>query len=632
MTPKVIVCDFETHAIAPRPSYPPKPVSLGLKWPDQKDYKLMAWGHAGGGNNCTEREARGELKKAYDSRYPVLFQNAMFDTDVAETVWDLALPEWDQYHDTMFLIFLDNPHAPTLSLKPTAERLLGIKPEEQDKMNEWILANVPAAAQKPSTAGAYICECPYSIVKPYHKGDLTRTLRLFNYLYPRIEQAGMLEAYRRELKLMPILLRNARRGMPVDLDALTRDLPAMRKGLEVIDGWLRKKLGDINFNSDQQLGRALYDRGVVQDFKRTPKGRLSVSKKSLTIDKFKNKDIYQALTYRSQMSTSIDVFMAPWIELAGATREGVLHPNWAQVRLPKGDHDTGGARSGRIICTKPNLLNVPKKWKRAVTAGYRHPTFVQVPELPFMRTYALPRKGKRWGRRDWNQQEVRLFAHFEEGPVAAGFHREPRFDMHENVRVEEEAALIAAGIRTEFDRDSAKGTVFAGFYGQGLNGLMELLKLTDDQRHVAIAVQAALRRAAPSIKQLSDALKNLAYQGLPIKTWGSRLYYCEDPAYSKKYGRDMTFEYKLISYLIQGSGADVVKEALVRWDAHPGRGEELLVTVYDEIDTDLPKSDKGARHEMTVLRDVMEGIEADVPMLSDGEVGSSWGRLEKYAI
>lgn len=626
--PDVITLDFETAGIEPRPDYPPKPVSMGIKWPG-KDCKLMAWGHPLG-NTCTEQEARGELKRAYSSKYPLLCQNMAFDLDVAETHWQLPLPSWERTHDTMFLLFLWDPHAPTLSLKPSAERLLGIKPEEQDLMYEWITANVPEARQKPSTAGAYISRCPFGIVRPYLKGDLTRTLKLFQYLYPRIVEAGMLEAYQRELRLMPILLRNARRGMRVDVGALERDIPAMKMGVERADAWLRKRLGDINIDSDRQLGAALYDHDVVRDFKRTPKGQLSVSKRHLTIDKFNDPRVYQVLTYRTQMTTSINMFAEPWLEWA--RKDGVLHPNWAQVRSPKGDRDMGGARSGRIICSRPNLLNIPKKWKRAITAGYAHPAFLRVPELPYMRTYVLPSKGKRWGRRDYNQQEVRLFGHFEEGQVMQGFLSDPRFDMHEGVRRAEEEALVTAGLRQEFDRDSAKTTVFGAFYGQGLTGLMESLKLREEDREVGRLIHQALHKAAPSIRQLSDQLKALAQQGLPIRTWGGRLYYCEPPQYSKKFGRDMTFEYKLISYLIQGSGADVMKEAIIRYDEHPQRSEEMQVTVYDELNIDLPLSAKGARQEMTLLRDCMVSVEVDVPMLSDGEAGDSWGSLRKFEV
>ena len=632
--PPVIVCDFETKPIAPRPDYPPKPVSLALKWPDRREYQLMAWGHGDGskaaGNNCTEKEARGAYVEARNSRYKMLFQNGAFDQDVAEIAWDIPLLPWERYEDTMFLLFLHDPHAPTLALKPSAERLLGIAPEEQDRMYKWIIDNVPEARQKPSTAGAYIWRCPYQIVKPYHKGDLTRTGGLFTYLWPRIVDAGMLEAYQRELKLMPILLRNARRGIRADVAGLERDLPAMKAGVEKVDGWLRKRLGDINLNSDKQLGEALYNKGIVTEFKRTAKGQLSVSKKHLTIDRFADKKVYHALTYRGQMDTSISMFVEPWLELTKS--DGMLHGDWSQVRTSKsGGNDTKGARSGRIICTKPNLLNIPKKWKKSVVAGYVHPAWLNVPELPFMRSYVLPSKGKRWGRRDDNQQEVRLFGHFEEGPVMQGFLENPRFDMHEGVRAAEEEALIAAGLREEFDRDSAKTTVFGAFYGQGLTGLIESLKLRDpEDRDVGRLIHTALHRAAPSIKGLSDQLKALAQEGRPIRTWGGRLYYCEPPKYVEKFNRDMTFEYKLISYLIQGSGADITKESIVRYDEHPGRGEEMLVTVYDEIDIDVPMSDKGARHEMGVLKECMEGVKMDVPMLSDGEVGANWGTLKPW--
>lgn len=634
--PDCIVLDFETHAIEPRPNYPPKPVSLALKFPNESQYRLMAWGHGDGskaaGNNCTEKEARGELKRAYASKYPILAQNFAFDGDVAETHWQLALPSWERYHETMFLLFLHDPHSPSLALKPCAERYLGMPPEEQDRMNEWILANVPEAKRKPSTAGAYIWRCPYQIVKPYHKGDLTRTLGLFNLLYPRIVDAGMLPAYDRERKLMPILLRNARRGMRIDIEKLERDTPRMKAGVIAVDKWLANRLGvsGINLDSDRQLAKALYDKGVVTEFKRTPKGQLSISKANLTIDQFKDKKVYQALTYRAQMTTCVNMFMEPWLELAGAGE--VIHPNWAQVRSPKGA-DTQGARSGRIICNRPNLLNLPKKWKRSASAGYVHPAWLKIPELPFIRSYALPSKGKRWGRRDYNQNEVRLFAHFEEGPIMAGFTANPRFDMHEDVRAAEEEALVSAGLRTEFGRDDAKGTVFGAFYGQGLTGLMVSLKLRDpEDRGVGQIIHRALHAAVPSIKALSNQLKEVSQAGRPIRTIGGRLYYVEEPRYMEKFGRNMTWEYKLISYLIQGSGADVMKEAICRYYEHPKRNEEMLVTVYDELDVDMPMSDKGAKQEMTVLRDVMLSVECDVPLLSDGEIGANWGSLEAFSV
>lgn len=635
--PECVIFDFETEAILPRPNYPPQPVSLALKWPNRRDYILMAWGHGDGsraaGNNCTEKQARGELVKAYNSRYPILTQEGVFDYDVAEVHWNLKSPPWERTHETKYLIFLDDPHAEALALKPSAERLLGIKPEEQDRVIEWILANIPEARRKPSEAGQYIARCPYQIVKPYHKGDLTRTGAVFNYLYPRVIDAGMGAAYDRERRLMPILLRNARVGMRADAAALERDLPAAKAAVEKTDKWLRKRLGVDNIDSDKQLGRALYDKGIVTDFKLTPKGQFSVSKKNLIISQFKDPRVYHALQYRGQLSTCISMFYEPWLALLG--KDDTLYPNWSQVRAAKnGSKDNAGARSGRIICSKPNFLNIPKKWKRSASAGYVHPAWLGVPELPYMRKYCLPDKGEQWGKRDFNQQELRIFAHFEEGPVMEGFLRDPKFDIHEQVRAEVERRLVAAGLRDSFDRDTAKTGVFGRIYGQGLSGLMAALHLPEEDKPVAQIIQKAINAAVPSIKLLDDSLKEMAHDksygpnGAPLRTWGGRLYYCEPPEYSEKFGRDMTFEYKMLNYLIQPSGADVTKETIIRWDEHPKREARFVVTVYDEINFSAPKA--AMPREQAILRDVMLGIEIDVPLLSDGEAGSNWGELEKF--
>jgi DNA polymerase I-like protein with 3'-5' exonuclease and polymerase domains len=105
------------------------------------------------------------------------------------------------------------------------------------------------------------------------------------------------------------------------------------------------------------------------------------------------------------------------------------------------------------------------------------------------------------------------------------------------------------------------------------------------------------------------------------------LYYCEPPQYSEKYGRDMTFEYKLLNYLMQGSGADVTKETIIRFD-EAKKDSRFIVTVYDEVNFSAPK--KAMASEQKILRECMRSIETDIPMLSDGEVGLNWGTLEKF--
>jgi DNA polymerase I-like protein with 3'-5' exonuclease and polymerase domains len=90
----------------------------------------------------------------------------------------------------------------------------------------------------------------------------------------------------------------------------------------------------------------------------------------------------------------------------------------------------------------------------------------------------------------------------------------------------------------------------------------------------------------------------------------------------------MTYEYKLLNYLIQGSAADATKEAILRYHRHPEKTGRFLVTVYDEINVSAAKSDY--KHEMRVLKESMESIETDVPMLTDGKTGPNWAALKEY--
>lgn len=78
---------------------------------------------------------------------------------------------------------------------------------------------------------------------------------------------------------------------------------------------------------------------------------------------------------------------------------------------------------------------------------------------------------------------------------------------------------------------------------------------------------------------------------------------------------------------MQGSAADLTKEAMADWAAETDGRAKFLCQVYDEINISAPIEDE-SRY-MEELRDVMERDRLDVPMLSDGKRGPSWGKLEK---
>lgn len=636
-----VILDFETEAIASRPVYPPKPVGMAIEFPGERKGRYYSWGHPTN-NNCTWGDAHLALERAWESGLPIVCHHSKFDVDVAEIHMRMRPLPWERIHDTEYLLFLSDPHARSLALKPSATRILGMPPEERDAVRDWLVEH-RFITKRQTDWGAYICKAPGDIVGKYAVGDTTRTKRLFQKLLAEIQVRNMNRAYDRERHLMPILLRAERVGIRADLERMRRDWIMYSKALEFADNWLRKKLHapNLNLDADQELGEVLDREGVVTEWTWTKGGRgrapqRSVSKKNLTIDNFKNRQIALVYAYRVRLSTCLSMFLSTWIEMAEASG-GFIYTNWNQVRQADGK-GFRGTRTGRLS-SNPNLQNIPKDFEDK-DDHYEHPAFLkELPPLPLMRMYLLPDENCLWLHRDYNQQELRMLAHFEDGPLCQRYNAEPRFDIH---------TAMQTGLREmaiELTRTGTKILNFSDVYGKGLTGLAESLHV---DREMATRIKEAKRQLMPGVDALTLKVKQRGIQGLPIRTWGGREYYAEKPAFSKKFGRVMDFYYKLLNYLIQGSSADVTKEATIRYDEDPRRESRFLLTVHDEENASSPSikglSKKAVKdlvtREMRILGQCMESVAHEgpsgpddrvmVPMLTDGKTGVNWGTLTKF--
>lgn len=616
---RVWTVDFETEKILPRPHYPPKPVGVAVRRPGAKTSKYYAWGHPCE-NNCSKDDAAKILQEIWDSNLPVNFQNGKFDQEVAQKFFGLPILPWERYHDTMFLIALFDPHADSFSLKPSAERILGRKPVERDALKDWILANVPEAKRSPSKWGAHISLAPGKLVGSYAAdGDADMTHDLLQHLLPIITDAGMLGAYERERKLMPILLRNEQEGVRVDLKRMEADLVTYQAAAERVDTWLRDffKKPSLNLDSNDELADCLDEAGLFTDWTLTPKGKRSTAKKNMPFDKIADIKVASALGYRNRLATCVGTFMLPWLEVARETK-GLIHTSWNQVRQNRSGSDPVGTRTGRMSST-PNFQNIPKSFV-GNDDGYTHPVHLaDLIELPLMRQYILPDKGQVIYHRDYNQQELRILAHFEDGTLMKRYLDNPRLDVHTLVH---DIILDLTGV--DYKRSYVKQVNFGKIYGMGQGALAQKIK---DSTDVAKRLLDAHKKALPGVAELEKTIKAIGRAGECITTWGGRRYYCEEPVPSKFGSGMQTFEYKLLNYLVQGSAADCTKEATIRYDEVRKDGRFIL-QVHDEMNGSCPK--KALHSEMKILRDVMSSVEFDVPMISDGKWGPNWGSLQKY--
>jgi DNA polymerase-1 len=590
------VCiDFETEAIEDWPVYPPKPVGVSIWYPQAEAPVYLAWGHPSE-NNCSFDEGRKAVAEVWGDQ--ILCHHARFDTEVARVHMGLPYPkDCLRVDDTLFLNYLYDVHAPSLSLKPSAERILNIPPDEKNELDDWL-------KKHGFQPGRDICKAPGGIVGRYANGDTYRTRKLYEVLLDHVNKTGMLAAYRREQRLSPILSKSENDGLRVDRTKLQADLiPAERAFIEVTNRLLLQ-LGPCSIDSSAELARALLKKGLAHeaDFLLTPTGKLSTAKASMD-QAIKDPELRRLLGYRSNMKTILTTFMRPWVEFS--RYDGRLRPQWNQVK-----GDTYGTRTGRLSSNNPNFQNVPTEFKGEPPPG--------LPSLPMLRQYVLPDEGHVLVASDFNGQEMRIASHFAEGRAAEIYRTDPTADFHAAV-----ADIIKTDTGMVLDRKMVKITGFSLIYGSGVKSLSELLNV---DRATAARVRAHYFHALPGFEELMRDVSARGRAGSPVKTWGGRLIYSEPSKIVK--GRQMEFSYKLLNYLIQGSAADQTKEAITV-AGYKGRNFRFLATVHDEnvYSVDPDHLDE----EVAIIKDSMENQPGwDIPFRCEVEVGPNWHDLKEY--
>lgn len=630
--PKPVTVDFETFGIEDRPHYPPIPVGVSIKWPGKKA-RYYGWGHLNG-NNSTYGEAKEALAKAYANKDGIVCQNGKFDVDVAEVHMGLPIPDWQDIHDTMFLLFLDDPHQKDMGLKPAGQRLLGHAPEERDEVLEWLVENQPIPGLRISRskthenyAMKYLPYAPGEIVGKYANSDTDTTEGIFNLLYKKTVDRGMLIPYNRERRLMTILLEMERDGVHVDVKRLKRDVELYRGWAIKVDEWIKKTIKapvDINLDSGDELIKAMIDSKKADEalMPLTPGGRIQTNKDALLMG-VTDKVLLAMLKTRASLKTCINTFMGSWLTMAEATG-GTIHTHWNQIRS-----SDGGTRTGRLSATW--FMNIPKEF----TAMWQHEEsdpakakklpkcpLKDMPALPKVRSYIIPPKDEVFIDRDYSQQEPRILAHFDGGALMVKYQENPWIDFHDFAKAELEIMGLF------YERKPVKNTNLGLIYGMGAPKLAVKNDMTVEE---SAKLKKAILTLYPGLKEMYRDMKVRAKSGLPIRTWGGREYFCEEPRLLN--GRIQEFDYKLVNVLIQGSAADCTKESIIAFDDARKRLKKdhwrLRLSVHDQNTATVPI--KEAKEGMEVLRVSMESVPFDVPMLSEGAISNTnWEDLQDY--
>jgi DNA polymerase-1 len=299
------------------------------------------------------------------------------------------------------------------------------------------------------------------------------------------------------------------------------------------------------------------------------------------------------LEMRSRLQKLLSTYVRPFAQ-SYAEHNGKFYFWLSQTR----GTDDFGTRTGRF---SSNIQQIPKEPKDD--------------RLPFVRSFIVAKPGYVLLKRDFSQQELRVAAHYAEGGILQAYKDNPKLDVHSFVQ---ETIKKAAGI--QIDRTTIKTISFLKLYRGGARLLAEKFGISYE---AAATFFKAYDEGLPEFVKLMRNVEAMAERGEPIRTWGGRYYLPEPPKDGK------TYYYKMGNVLIQGSSADMTKEAMNRYYYHPDRKGRLALTVHDELVVEV--LEEYMHEEMAILQWAMDDIPGwDVPLASDGFYGYNYGELKEY--
>jgi len=452
-------------------------------------------------------------------------------------------------------------------LKRLAKKYLGIDDKDEKTLLETVRAARRVAYSRKWSTGRKLNgkESVYAdywmprIINPHNDicrqyciTDVIRTIKLMQMYAEVLESEGLWEPFFREMKLLPIVYDMETQGISISLEEIGRQLHEYQVISDREETCCRS-IRRINIRSTQQLQEILYSKSGSCNIFPTPSCfHLSApfltksGKPSTSVDALKylkenslgaaKEFVSHLLAYRSRQSGIR--YLKGYLQ---SEINGVLHPSFHQT----------GTRTTRFSSSDPNAQNVSKH-----------------ADLPLRKVFC-PKPGYCWVSIDYSQMELRLFAYISgEKSLIKSF--EEGYDFHGFV-----ASRISGKDPSEVtseERRIAKNTNFAIIFGAspwkvdhtaGVKGAYDLF-----------AAQF------PNVEEfLNRTIALVNEQGFITTLGGYRLRVpLQDP-------------YKGVSYVVQGSAGDIIKNAMIDmyWSGILDElGCDLIIMVHDELVFQFP--------------------------------------------
>ena len=432
----------------------------------------------------------------------------------------------------------------------------------------------------------------------YAAEDADMTLRLWMLLKPRLAQEGKTRVYERlERPLIQVLANMEAEGIKVDRQALSSMSKHFAETLTRLEGAIHTLAGEeFNIGSPKQLGEILFDKMALQGGKKSKTGAWST-----------NADVLDDL---AGAGVEIAEKVLEWRQIAKlkSTYADALvtsiHPLSKRVHT---SFSMVGASTGRLSSSDPNLQNIP----------------IRTAEGRQIRTAFVPEEGSVLISADYSQIELRLVAHIaNEASMIDAFNH--GVDIH--AQTASEVFGVPLEDMTSETRRRAKAINFGIIYGISGFGLARQLTIPQTEARSYIA---AYFERFPGIKTYMDEMKLKAREDGYVETLYGRRLYIQGITASNGAQRGFA-ERQAINAPIQGTAADIIKQAMVRMPQaiiEANSPARMLLQVHDELIFECPKD--AADDAIALIKHVMEGaakpvLDLSVPLIADANQGMSW--------
>jgi len=531
----------------------------------------------------------------------------------------------------------------------------------QDTKYKWDLTERSLSDHGIKDPMSNMHKLPYSLVKDYAEQDVSLTLRLWNIFEKKLKeiiyeekQKSLQNIFDLETKLFPCLVDMKFKGVKIDVQKANEFKGFLIRRKNKIIKIIKNKTGiDIQLWAASSIKELLHFL-KVDDYQITAKSKMPKLPKDYLI---KHKEpLLRMVAKAREADKNLNTFVEGQLSYV---HEGRIHADINQIRS-----DQGGTITGRFSMSNPNLQQIPSK-------GFFGKK---------MREMFLPEEGCKWGSFDYSQQEPRIVVHY----AIKILTNDPEFlqeDVPEKLKNPYYTDIINSIYKIkksyEEDEDSDFHQVVANmakisrtqaktinlglFYGMGKFKLQAELGL---DRFEAQDLFKRYHEYVPFVKKLSEELIEFAkLQGLLFtlgdrfcrfnkwettnKKWNNKIrkfdtvplltyeeavtaYKAElvdeerkaDPELKNfHYYYTPAFTYKALNRLVQGSAADMTKQAMV--DLYE-QGILPHIQIHDELCISI-KDDKQAK----LIKKTMEEA---IPLLIKNKVnyknGINWGKVK----